>query len=219
MRHEFDKDYWDRHWADDPGGAASLSPHPYLARETTGLVPSTALDAGAGTGSEAIWLAAHGWHVTAVDISAKALARARERTANTPMTGRVRWIEADLTSWEPGRRFGLVTSSYAHPAMPRQAFYRRIAAWVAPGGTLLIVGHLHAHAHADHRPPAEASAAPDASRPKRSTLASSPGPVAEPSSCATSSCAPPGSTDPARRRRRLGSGRRRYPACPESPRL
>jgi hypothetical protein len=39
------------------------------------------------------------------------------------------------------------------------AFYDRIAAWVAPGGTLLIVGHLHtsgATGHG-HHPPAEAS--------------------------------------------------------------
>ena len=33
-------------------------------------------------------------------------------------------------------------------------FYARIAEWVAPGGTLLIVGHLHGHG--DH--PDEASA-------------------------------------------------------------
>ena len=59
--------------------------------------------------------------------------------------------------------FDLVTTHYAHPAMPQLAFYDRIAAWVAPGGTLLIVGHLHADhgahhgAHHDHHPPAEAS--------------------------------------------------------------
>ncbi|MEK8108388.1 hypothetical protein NKG94_32145 [Micromonospora sp. M12] len=27
--------------------------------------------------------------------------------------------------------------------MPQLAFYDRISGWVAPGGTLLIVGHLH----------------------------------------------------------------------------
>ena len=61
--------------------------------------------------------------------------------------------------WEPGRRFDLVTTNYAHPAMPQLAFYERIADWVAPGGTLLIVGHLHddaADSHG-HHPPAEAT--------------------------------------------------------------
>jgi hypothetical protein len=56
---------------------------------------------------------------------------------------------------------------YAHPAMPQTAFYDRISGWVAPGGTLLIVGHLHTdstgtghhdgHAHRGGPAPAEAS--------------------------------------------------------------
>lgn len=63
---------------------------------------------------------------------------------------------------------------YAHPAMPQLEFYDRLSAWVAPGGSLLVVGHLqaahgahpddgarhgHGHDHGDddHRPPAEAS--------------------------------------------------------------
>jgi len=43
--------------------------------------------------------------------------------------------------------------------MPQLAFYDRLSAWVAPGGSLLIVGHLHTDhgAHRDHHPPAEAS--------------------------------------------------------------
>jgi hypothetical protein len=57
--------------------------------------------------------------------------------------------------------------------MPQLEFYDRIAGWVAPGGTLLIVGHLHTHSAtggqghglsqghghgSGHHPPAEASA-------------------------------------------------------------
>jgi SAM-dependent methyltransferase len=162
MTHEFDKDYWDRHWNDDSAAAAAhdggSDPHPYLAREVADLAPSTALDAGAGTGAEALWLAARGWDVTAVDLSAHALARARERAATRTTPGAVRWVNADLTVWEPSQRFGLVATSYAHPAMPQPAFYRRIAAWVAPDGTLLIVGHLRHPDPEPHRHPAEASA-------------------------------------------------------------
>ena len=69
------------------------------------------------------------------------------------------WVEADLTSWEPERRFDLVTTHYAHPAMPQLAFDERISEWVAPGGTLLIIGHLHDPASTGHghHPPAEAT--------------------------------------------------------------
>lgn len=164
----FDKDYWEQHWRqgppDAPGSMSLNPPNPYLAAETRGLVPGTALDAGCGAGAEAIWLASAGWNVTAVDISAEALARAAERARAAGASARVRWVEGDLSVWEPSARFDLVTTSYAHPATSQLELYDRIASWVAPGGTLLIVGHLHApgaladgHDHG-HLPPTEASA-------------------------------------------------------------
>lgn len=152
----FDQDYWERHWREARGHGSA--PNPYVVGEVGGLAPGTALDAGCGTGAEANWLASHGWEVTAADISAEALARA----AGSAASDRVRWVEADLTVWEPDMRFDLVTTHYAHPAMPQLAFYDRISGWVAPGGTLLIVGHLHTpdaergHGHG-HQPPGEAS--------------------------------------------------------------
>ena len=161
MTHAFDKDYWDRHWEQGSGPEATeaRTANPYLIRETSDLVPGTALDAGCGEGAEAIWLASRGWHVTAADIAAEALARAASRAAQTPASGLVRWVRADLVTWAPGTRFDLVTTNYAHPAMPQLAFYQRIAEWVAPGGTLLIVGHLHTGELAghEHHPPAHAS--------------------------------------------------------------
>jgi SAM-dependent methyltransferase len=149
MTHEFDKDYWESHWQRAEGRDA-VSANPYLARETSGLVPGTALDAGCGEGAEAIWLAEAGWQVTAADISTEALARAAGTAKGSTAAGRVRWVEADLGAWEPEGRFDLVTTHYAHPAMPQLAFYARIADWVAPGGTLLVVGHGHRDHDRDH---------------------------------------------------------------------
>ncbi|MDH2391476.1 class I SAM-dependent methyltransferase [Streptomyces sp. HNM0663] len=164
MTHGFDRDYWERHWqqgrAGGPGSLGGNPPNPYLARETGGLAPGTALDAGCGSGAEAIWLASRGWHVTAADISPRALAHAAERAATSGAPERLRWVEADLAVWRPDAPFDLVMTHYAHPAMPQLEFYDRIAGWVAPGGTLLIVGHLHTPGSTGHgrRPPAEASA-------------------------------------------------------------
>ncbi|MBT2233667.1 bifunctional 2-polyprenyl-6-hydroxyphenol methylase/3-demethylubiquinol 3-O-methyltransferase UbiG [Nonomuraea sp. NEAU-A123] len=159
MTHGFDKDFWERHWQQGPGSMGGNPPNPYLARETSGLTPGTALDAGCGGGAEAIWLASHGWHVTAADISSEALARAAERAATSGASERLRWVEADLSVWRPDERFDLVMTHYAHPAMPQLDFYHRIAGWVAPGGTLLIVGHLHTPGSTGHghHPLAEAS--------------------------------------------------------------
>ncbi len=161
MRHDFGPDYWDRHWDRDrgPGTAARQDPSPYLVRETSGLVPGTALDAGCGEGAEAVWLAARGWQVTAADIAAGALARAKARAAGLPAPARVDWVRADLTSWAPAAPFDLVVTCYAHSALPQLAFYQRIAGWVGPGGTLLIVGHLNSRqaAASDDEPPEHAT--------------------------------------------------------------
>ena len=162
MRHAFDKAYWETHWRQVEGHGPG--PNPYLVRETSDLAPGTALDAGCGEGAEALALAAAGWRVTAADISAEVLARAAERAnRGGPSPGSVRWVEADLSTWEPGAQFDLVTTHYAHPAMPQLAFHARLADWVVPDGTLLIVGHLHSPdtpGHGEdhgHHPPEEAS--------------------------------------------------------------
>ncbi len=164
MEHRFDKTYWERHWkegdADGPGAMSVSPPNPHLVREIGELTPGTALDAGCGAGAEALWLASHGWQVTAVDVSAEALAQAAERATAIESAENIRWVEADLDVWDPEGVFGLVTTHYAHSSLPQLELYDRLASWVAPGGTLLIVGHLHTHdmgeGH-DHHPPAEAS--------------------------------------------------------------
>lgn len=84
--------------------------------------------------------------------------------ASTP----IEWVQADLSRWEPARTWDLVVTSYAHPDIGQLPFYRRIAPWVAPGGTLVIVGHLHDHQHSEqqhdghHRHPENASATVEA---------------------------------------------------------
>lgn len=151
MAHEFDKDYWESHWDGAAGRSGrDVAVNPHLVREVGGLVPGTALEAGCGEGAEALWLAAAGWQVTAADISAEALARAAERASASGTPTSVEWVEADLGVWGPARHFDLVTTLYAHPAMPQLEFYDRLAGWVAPGGTLLVVGHLAAPDGASH---------------------------------------------------------------------
>ncbi len=144
MMAEFDKDYWEDQWGPTTAGHERRLPvNPYLTAETAHLPVGTVLDAGCGTGTEALWLAEQGWDVTAADISATALAEARVRAAAAGMGERVDWVETDLSKWEPGRTWDLVVTNYAHAQIGQLPLYRRIASWVAPGGALLIVGHLH----------------------------------------------------------------------------
>ncbi|GAB7045265.1 class I SAM-dependent methyltransferase [Catenuloplanes indicus] len=140
----FDPQWWEQHYQGHtphhgpPGGQ--------LAAEVTGLPTGTALDAGCGTGADAVWLAARGWTVTAVDVSATAVRAAEAFAAGRPG---IEWVVADLTTWQPPRRYDLVVSQYVHPDLPFTAFVARLATMVAPGGTLLVVGHdTHSAAHA-----------------------------------------------------------------------
>lgn len=166
MERRFDKEFWESHWhgASDRDHDRGLPANPYLARELGHLDPGSALDAGCGEGVEAIWLAQNGWDVTAVDISAVALDRACRRASDGRRSAAIEWVEADLSVWQPGRHFDLVTTHYAHPTMPQLRFYQRIAEWVAPGGTLLIVAHLHRpdHGSVDHQPLEEVSVTAEA---------------------------------------------------------
>ena len=122
------------------------------------LVPGEALDEGSGEGADAIWLAARGWTVTAADLSAVALQRAAEHATaqGDEIAGRISWRHEDLLVWDPApQRFDLVSLQFLH--LPDEMFgpvYRRLAAAVRPGGTLLVVMHHHDDVHANVGRPA-----------------------------------------------------------------
>jgi hypothetical protein len=55
---------------------------------------------------------------------------------------RIDWVEDDLATWtpQPGR-YDLVACLYVHVAGSVEEMVRRMATGVAPGATLLLVGH------------------------------------------------------------------------------
>ncbi|MDI5966593.1 class I SAM-dependent methyltransferase [Streptantibioticus silvisoli] len=121
----------------------SGAPNAELVREAEGLPPGRALDLGCGEGDDAIWLAAHGWRVTGVDISAVALERAARHAADAGVADRVDWQRHDLARSFPAGEFDLVSAQFLHSylAMPREDILRTAAAALAPGGVLLVTGH------------------------------------------------------------------------------
>lgn len=144
MRAPTRRELWDeRHAAHDP--IESAAPDPTLVEEIGPMAPGTALDLGAGDGRNAVWLAAHGWQVTAVDFSRVALDRGR-RLADA-MGVEVDWRLADLLEWAPpAETYDLVVLFFIHlPRDERHRVYEQAATAVAPGGTLLIVGHDQAN--------------------------------------------------------------------------
>ena len=147
----FDRETYDELYRSSPA-VWSGRPNLQLTVEADDLSPGTALDAGCGEGADALWLAERGWRVTAVDFSTVALERGAARAAGSGLADRIEWVPADLGTWTPPvGAFDLVTAHYLHSrAADRTALFGRLAAAVAPGGTLLVVGHLlqdHDHGH------------------------------------------------------------------------
>jgi SAM-dependent methyltransferase len=129
----WDQRFTEATWPEQPDAAVV---------ELVSPVPAgRALDLGSGPGRNAIWLARHGWQVTAVDASAVGLAQARQRAAVAGVE--LETVVADLLVLEPARAsFDLVLMANLHVApADRPGLFARAAAAVAPGGHLLVVGH------------------------------------------------------------------------------
>ena len=131
---------WDRRYA----GAENLwsaKPNRFLVAEVGELQPGRALDLACGEGQNAIWLAGLGWDVVAVDFSEVAIAKARARAERDKVA--LELVAADLLEYrpEPGA-YDLVLLLYLHmPPGERWLVLERASAAIAPGGTLLLVGH------------------------------------------------------------------------------
>lgn len=144
----FDRDFWEERWAqalrEQPDTMATRPPSGYLVAAANGLSPGLALDAGCGHGSEAIWLAASGWRVTAVDFAVAALeyGRSTVQALGAEVAERIEWVEGDLGVWAPTpARYALVSCLFVHVTGSVEELVARLGAGVAPGGTLLLVGH------------------------------------------------------------------------------
>ncbi|CAA9477457.1 MAG: Thioredoxin reductase [uncultured Solirubrobacteraceae bacterium] len=145
---QYDRAFWEERWTqalrEHGDRVGQRPPNAHLTAGVGGLRPGRALDAGCGHGPETLWLAARGWRVTAVDFAAPALAHARSTAEGMgpDVARRIDWVEADLATWtpQPGE-FDLVICLYVHVAGSVEGMVKRMATGVAPGGTLLLVGH------------------------------------------------------------------------------
>jgi SAM-dependent methyltransferase len=134
-----DRADWNRKHG-EAGPLFGVEPNRFLVAEVSGLPPGDALELACGAGRNAVWLAERGWTVTGVDFSDIALENARRLAAERG--AEVEWVDADLLAWEPEGEFDLVAVLYLQlPPDERRAVLSRAAAVLAPGGTLLVVGH------------------------------------------------------------------------------
>jgi len=148
---------WDHRYAGDQ--MWSGNPNGTLVNEASGLAPGRALDVGAGEGGDALWLAAHGWSVTANDISQRALDRISAEAGRRGLRVECHRADANAAGAFEAAAFDLVAAQYASiPRTPDGRGVHNLLNAVAPGGTLLIVSH-------DLEPMRAPAGMPDHSRP------------------------------------------------------
>jgi SAM-dependent methyltransferase len=129
-------------WDQDhvPGELAALVQGP------AALAPGLAIDIGCGTGTQAVYLAQHGWQTTGVDAVPRALAQARRRADATGVS--VRWVAGDvgdLPALGFGGGFGLLHDRgcfHDLPAGVLDGYARGVSALAASGATLLLMAFV-----------------------------------------------------------------------------
>lgn len=136
----FSEGFWDERYG-TTDRVWSGNPNPQLVDRVAGLRAGRALEVGCGEGADAIWLAQQGWDVTALDVSQVGLDKAAAHAAEAGVE--ITWRRTDLDGWpgEPGS-YDLVSAQFMYLDQPALTeLVRSLAASVAPGGTLLLVGH------------------------------------------------------------------------------
>lgn len=132
---------WAKSWHELPW--AHDEPTLFLAEAIQRRPPGRALDIGCGAGTDSVYLARHGWDVTALDFMPKALeyTMARAREAGVSVTP----VEADITTWQPDGRYDLVLDhGLLHNVVPAHhaAYRQRVLDTLADEGDFILL-HWH----------------------------------------------------------------------------
>lgn len=129
----WDERYRAQEEATEPGA------HPVVVEAASSLPPGRALDLACGTGRNALWLAEHGWSVTAVDGSSAAIdiLSRRARRLGVTVDAQVVDLEKPGFAIEPGRYDLMVMCCYFQRELIEQCKRGLI-----PGGVMAAIALL-----------------------------------------------------------------------------
>lgn len=132
---------WDTRYRsrERPAEDFDAAPTPLLVKTAGQLPAGRALDLACGTGRNALWLAAHGWQVTAVDGSPAAIEALREtaRARRLKMETRIANLEANQFKIEE-RAWDLIVICY----YLQRRLFEPAKRGLMPGGILLAIVHI-----------------------------------------------------------------------------
>lgn len=133
---------WDASYQDGPAPWDVGRPQPAMARlAAEGAFAGTVLDAGCGTGENALCVAALGLPVLGVDVAATAVATARAKAAERGLAAEFAVADA-LRLDRLGRRFDTVLDCglfHTFDVDERPDYVASLASVVRPGGTLHVL--------------------------------------------------------------------------------
>jgi len=132
---------WDERYRSGERTAEDLdaAPAPLLVETAKKLAPGKALDLACGTGRNALWLAEHGWNVTAVDGSPVAMDILRNRVSERGVMVNMRVANLEKFEYliEPSS-WNLVAICY----YLQRDLFEPAKQGVVPGGILISIVHI-----------------------------------------------------------------------------
>ncbi|NKY60109.1 SAM-dependent methyltransferase [Nocardia flavorosea] len=131
----------------EPFASYGTEPNDYLHEVAERIPAGPVLCLAEGEGRNAVYLAARGHSVTAVDLSEVGLANARKLAARHGVT--VDTVVADLTTYDFGdSHWSGIISIWAHmPSAARPALHAACARALRPGGVFVLEAYTPRHLH------------------------------------------------------------------------
>src|SRR5438132_12861215 len=112
---------------------------PEVERFVASHAPGRAIDLGCGTGTNAVYLARHGWSAAGVDFAGRAIAKARRRARDAGVS--CTFVVGDVTRLDVAGPFDLALDLgclHSIPVSRRGGYAAGPARGVRPGGTYLV---------------------------------------------------------------------------------
>lgn len=128
---------WNERYSEQ-GFAYGTKPNDFLQANIESLTKGKTLCLAEGEGRNAVFLAMHGFDVTAVDLSSVGLEKAQLLADENGVA--IKTIVADLSDFEIEENFwDTIISIWAHvPAIVRRSLHTKVVAGLKPKGTFLL---------------------------------------------------------------------------------
>jgi SAM-dependent methyltransferase len=140
---------WDERYSEQ-GFAYGTEPNDFLRAEYSRIPESgKVLCLAEGEGRNAVFLAKHGYSVTAVDLSEVGLQKAQKFAADSGVD--IETIVADLDDYDPGvEAWDGIVSIWVHvPVALRKRLHRQLVSALKPGGILILESYTERHIEMD----------------------------------------------------------------------